>query len=170
MTSREKVLNAINHVQPDKIPIDLGASTVTGISAIAYNKLKAHINLDAPTQVFDVIQQLAQVDESILKSFQVDATMVYDAADYTQRTYYLNDATLSNQTQIIDLYLINDSDGILVNINLVDATHLSIEDAYINILRQYVGENTFRTIAIARTDLLINASQLYTRSLQDVEN
>jgi len=73
MTSRERVLSAINHVQPDKIPVDLGASTVTGISAIAYNKLKKHMNLDVPTHVFDVVQQLAQVDESILNSFQVDA-------------------------------------------------------------------------------------------------
>ena len=73
MTSRERVLSAINHKQPDKIPIDLGASTVTGISAIAYNKLKALLNLETPTRVFDVVQQLAQVDESILNYFQVDA-------------------------------------------------------------------------------------------------
>lgn len=73
MTSRERVLNTIKHVEPDKIPIDLGASTVTGISAIAYNKLKERLGLNVPTRVFDVVQQLAQVDESVLNSFQVDA-------------------------------------------------------------------------------------------------
>lgn len=73
MTSRERVLNAINHKEPDKIPIDLGASTVTGISAIAYNKLKERLGLDLPTRVFDVVQQLAQVDENILNIFHVDA-------------------------------------------------------------------------------------------------
>ena len=39
MNSRERILSAINHIQPDKVPIDLGSSTVTGISAIAYNNL-----------------------------------------------------------------------------------------------------------------------------------
>lgn len=73
MTSRERVLNAINHKEPNKIPIDLGASTVTGISAIAYNKLKERLGLDLPTRVFDVVQQLAEVDESILNIFHVDA-------------------------------------------------------------------------------------------------
>ena len=68
MTSRERLINAINRIQPDKIPIDLGASTVTGISAIAYNKLKTKMGLDVPTRVFDVVQQVAQVDHQIIDS------------------------------------------------------------------------------------------------------
>ena len=45
MTSRERIIASINHIQPDKVPIDLGSSTVTGISAIAYNKLKKHLGI-----------------------------------------------------------------------------------------------------------------------------
>ncbi len=73
MTSRERILQSIEHRQPDRIPIDLGASTVTGISAIAHNKLKNHLGIDIPTRVFDVVQQLAQVDDSMIESFGVDA-------------------------------------------------------------------------------------------------
>jgi len=73
MNSRERVLQSIAHKQADRVPIDLGASTVTGISAMAYNKLKDHLGIQAPTRVFDVVQQLAQVDESITDSFGVDA-------------------------------------------------------------------------------------------------
>jgi uroporphyrinogen decarboxylase len=36
MNSREKVLAAIRHQEPDGIPVDLGATPSTGISAIAY--------------------------------------------------------------------------------------------------------------------------------------
>ena len=46
MNSRDRIISAINHIQPDKVPIDLGSSTVTGISAIAYNKLKRHLKID----------------------------------------------------------------------------------------------------------------------------
>jgi uroporphyrinogen decarboxylase len=40
---------------------------------MAYNKLKDHLGMQAPTRIFDVVQQLAQVDESLADSFRVDA-------------------------------------------------------------------------------------------------
>ena len=73
MNSRERILSAINHIQPDKVPIDLGSSTVTGISAIAYNNLKRHLKIESKTRVFDVVQQLANVDMEVLNLFGVDA-------------------------------------------------------------------------------------------------
>jgi uroporphyrinogen decarboxylase len=73
MNSRDRILSAINHKQPDKVPVDLGSSTVTGISAIAYNKLKRELKVDSRTRVFDVVQQLANVDMEIVDKFGVDA-------------------------------------------------------------------------------------------------
>ena len=73
MTSRERLLLSVSHRQPDKIPVDLGSSTVTGISGIAYNNLKKHLNIEGKTRIYDVIQQLAMVDMSIIDLFGVDA-------------------------------------------------------------------------------------------------
>jgi uroporphyrinogen decarboxylase len=73
MNSRERILSAINHVQPDKVPIDLGSSTVTGISAIAYNNLKRHLTIESKTRVYDVVQQLANVDMEVIDLLGVDA-------------------------------------------------------------------------------------------------
>ena len=73
MNSRDRILAAIDHKQPDKVPIDLGSSTVTGISAIAYNNLKNYLKIETPTRVFDVVQQLANVDIEIIDLFGVDA-------------------------------------------------------------------------------------------------
>jgi uroporphyrinogen decarboxylase len=75
MNSRERILSAINHIQPDKVPVDLGSSTVTGISATAYNRLKHHLNVESDTRVFDVVQQLANVDMEVLNLFGVDASI-----------------------------------------------------------------------------------------------
>ena len=73
MTSRERVLNAINHRQPDKVPVDLSATPSSGISAIAYSNLLSYIGRpDLPVQIYDVVQQLAQPDMSILDRFGVD--------------------------------------------------------------------------------------------------
>jgi uroporphyrinogen decarboxylase len=72
-TSRECILDAINHRQPEWVPVDLGATPSSGISAIAYSNLLKHIGrTDLPVLVYDVVQQLAQPDMSILDLFGVD--------------------------------------------------------------------------------------------------
>lgn len=72
MTSRERVLAAICHKQPDQVPVDLGATPSSGISAIAYSNLVKHLGKDLPVRIYDVVQQLAQPDMSILDQFGVD--------------------------------------------------------------------------------------------------
>jgi uroporphyrinogen decarboxylase len=73
MTSRERVLEAISHKSPDKVPVDMSATPSSGISAIAYSNLLKHIGrTDLPVQIYDVVQQLAQPDMAILDRFGVD--------------------------------------------------------------------------------------------------
>ena len=40
MNSRERVLMALNHKEPDKVPYDLGGTVVTGIHVQAYKNLR----------------------------------------------------------------------------------------------------------------------------------
>lgn len=73
MTSRQRVLASTNHQQPDKTPVDLGATPSSGISTIAYYNLKRHLGLTAGhTRVYDVVQQLAQPEDNLLARFGVD--------------------------------------------------------------------------------------------------
>jgi len=73
MTSQERILAAINKQSTDRIPIDLGATPSSGISAIAYSNLVKHIGMpELPVQIYDVVQQLAQPDMKVLDKFGVD--------------------------------------------------------------------------------------------------
>ncbi len=73
MNARERVLTALDHCEPDRVPIDLGGSPVTGISAVAYNRLKRHLGLgDDPVKVADIILQLAEVEEPVRRRLGVD--------------------------------------------------------------------------------------------------
>ena len=73
MTPRERVLAALDHAQPDRVPIDFGGHRSSGIAAIAYAKLRARLGLPPrPLRVYDVIQQLAIVDDDVLDRFAVD--------------------------------------------------------------------------------------------------
>lgn len=72
-TSREHILAAFNHQQTGKVPVDLGSTPSSGISAIAYSNLLKHLGrTDLPVLVYDVVQQLAQPDLSILDHFGID--------------------------------------------------------------------------------------------------
>jgi len=95
MTPRERIRAAIEHSEPDRVPVDLGATPSSGISAIAYNRLKNTIRLaPGPTRVYDVVQQLAQPDEAVLDHFRIDVVDVGRAFNTDDGGWY--DITLND--------------------------------------------------------------------------
>ncbi len=73
MTSRERVLLALQHREADRVPLDLGAMVSTGIMGIAYNKLKAYLGIRrGHTRIYDWGQQLAQVEPQVLEAVNAD--------------------------------------------------------------------------------------------------
>ena len=71
MTSRERVLKALNHNIPDRVPIDLGGFQ-TGIHKKAYAELLAHLDISDEITILDPVQQLAKPCEEVLQRFNVD--------------------------------------------------------------------------------------------------
>jgi len=66
MTSRQRVLATLNHREPDRVPMDFGGHRSSGIAAIVYPKLRKHLGLPPkPIRVYDLIQQLAIVDDDV---------------------------------------------------------------------------------------------------------
>ncbi len=73
MTSRERILTALQHKEPDKIPVDLGAMMSTGIMGIAYNKLKRYLGIEGGrTRIYDLGQQLAEPEIEVLEIIGAD--------------------------------------------------------------------------------------------------
>jgi uroporphyrinogen decarboxylase len=72
MNSRERVLAAINHRLPDRVPIDLGGTRQSGIAASTYQAVKQKLGIDTPTRVFDVYQMIAEVERPIMERFGAD--------------------------------------------------------------------------------------------------
>ena len=69
MNSRERVRCALNHQQPDRVPIDLGGTRQSGIAASTYHTLKKKLGVHSPTRVFDLYQMLAEVERPIMERF-----------------------------------------------------------------------------------------------------
>ena len=75
MTSRERVLTALNHQQPDRIPIDLGGNQ-TGIHKFAYRALLDHLGIADELIIMDQVQQLAKPCEALLQRLHVDTRYI----------------------------------------------------------------------------------------------
>jgi len=77
LNSRQRVLAAIDHKEPDKIPIDLGGTICSTISATANKKLKKYMNIDEDGELIthpllDVVLPLPE----ILEMFETDCRTV----------------------------------------------------------------------------------------------
>ncbi|MBI5387934.1 MAG: hypothetical protein HZA90_25000 [Verrucomicrobia bacterium] len=75
MTPRERVLTALNHGTPDRVPIDLGGNQ-TGIHKNAYRRLIQHLGIADELRILDAVQQLAVPCEQVLERLHVDTRYV----------------------------------------------------------------------------------------------
>ena len=72
MTSRERVLCALNHEEPDQVPIFFGTSGATTMLASAYERLKAYLGIKGEAKLISRTMQYARIDEEVLLRFGSD--------------------------------------------------------------------------------------------------
>lgn len=102
MTSRERVLEALQHREPDRVPIDFSGHRCSGIAAIAYAKLRRFLALEErPIRVYDPFQQLAMVDDDVLARFGVDTVELSRAFAFDDKQW--TDWTLPDGTPCLML-------------------------------------------------------------------
>jgi uroporphyrinogen decarboxylase len=75
MTHRERILAALKHKVPDRVPLDLGGTGATTITVKAHERLRAHLGLpsEPPPVSFSVRSTTVVPDEAILRRFDIDA-------------------------------------------------------------------------------------------------
>lgn len=77
MTSRERIRQAINFERPDRVPIDIGGTKVTGIHIDLYCELVRYIGLDLlPAKLYEQFQMLARPDYLMMKWLNTDVIQV----------------------------------------------------------------------------------------------
>ena len=75
LTSRERVKHALNHQESDRVPVDLGASPVTGMQVDTVYKLRQALGLDAagtPVKVLEPYQMLGEIKSDLLDALGID--------------------------------------------------------------------------------------------------
>jgi uroporphyrinogen decarboxylase len=78
MNSRERVLTALAHQEPDRVPIDLGGTVVSTIAIPTYAAVRRHLGLpERPIETLELVQQVARVDEDVMDRLGVDVIPVF---------------------------------------------------------------------------------------------
>jgi uroporphyrinogen decarboxylase len=89
-TSRQCVIDALNHKQPERIPVDLSGHRSSGIMAVAYARLKKALGIaTGDIYVYDMVQQLAIVEPPVLDALGIDTVemgrgFLQDPADWKE--------------------------------------------------------------------------------------
>jgi uroporphyrinogen decarboxylase len=126
MTSRETVRYALQHKQPERVPVDFGGHRSSGIAAIAYAKLKKALGITTgDIYVYDMIQQLAIVEPEVLDAVGADVIELGRAFltnDNDWKDWVLPDGTPCKIPSYINIekrendWLLLSSDGIDVGV------------------------------------------------------
>ena len=78
MTSKERIRAAIEHRQPDRLPLDFGASFITGIHCSVVENLRRHYGLEPrPVKVCEPYQMLGLVEDDLKEAMGVDTTSIF---------------------------------------------------------------------------------------------
>jgi uroporphyrinogen decarboxylase len=78
MNHRERVLSALRHEEPDRVPLDLGSTQVSGIMAVTYQTLREYYGLPpGRTRVLDVYQMTAMIEPDLRQLLGVDTYPVW---------------------------------------------------------------------------------------------
>lgn len=89
MTPRERVLAAINHEEPDRVPMVIGVSNATGIKMKPYRGIKELIGVKAPDDYIYDWPELgtALIDEDTMRRLHSDVRGVLDLEPETVRQW-----------------------------------------------------------------------------------
>nr|MDO8086346.1 uroporphyrinogen decarboxylase family protein [Candidatus Sigynarchaeum springense] len=82
MTPRQCVIAALEHRQPDRVPIDLGGNQ-SGIHVLAYQRVMAQLGIhEEKTVLSHFTQQLARPCDALLERFHVDTRWIRPLSSY----------------------------------------------------------------------------------------
>jgi uroporphyrinogen decarboxylase len=67
MTSRERVWAALNHQEPDRVPLDIGGGSSTTIVVEGYEKFKEHLCVSGEIRIMNKALRQARLDEELMQ-------------------------------------------------------------------------------------------------------
>ncbi len=84
MTPRERIKAALNHQQPDHVPVDFGSTAVTGVSVSVVANMRRAFGLDKPgdrVKVSEPYQMLGEIEDDLREKMHIDTAGIFNLAN-----------------------------------------------------------------------------------------
>lgn len=101
MTSRQRVLSAVDLREPDRVPIDVGGSSFSTVIGAAYERLKAHLGVEGETRYMKVKSRSAILDERVARRLHTDTRPLLIGSPDGWQDVYFEDGSFRNEFGII---------------------------------------------------------------------
>lgn len=107
-------------------------------------------NFSFPNQ--NINETLIHLNQNV--TYYANAQIQYEKTSPTfiKRSYYLENASLTDTLQHIELMLLLSSSSTSFIIEVIDESRIPVENAYVYIQRYYPSTGTFKTVEISQTD------------------
>lgn len=91
---------------------------------------------------------------NLTSNYKLDAIIRYTSDNYANEYYNIFNYSLSNSTIpiVITLYDLQSSDSTDFQLTFTDGSFIPVENVLVYVDRQYISENTFKTVELPKTD------------------
>lgn len=77
VTSRERLNQTLNHIEPEEVVVDMGSTPITGINANALDRLRNALGLEErKVKINEPLQLLGEVEEDVRQSLHLDCVEI----------------------------------------------------------------------------------------------
>jgi uroporphyrinogen decarboxylase len=101
MTPRDRVLTALEFRQPDRVPIDVGGTSFSTIIGQAYERLKAHLGIEAETRYMKRKSRSALLDERVAGRLHADTRPLLVGAPDGWQDVYFDDGSFRDEFGVV---------------------------------------------------------------------
>jgi len=101
MTPRERVLAAVEHRQPDRMPIDVGGSSFSTIIGTAYERLKGRLGVESDTSYMKRRSRSVILDERVARRLHTDTRPLLVGSPDGWEDIYLRDGSFQDEFRVV---------------------------------------------------------------------
>lgn len=101
MTSRERILAAVEHREPDRVPIDVGGCSTTTLIGDAYERLKDNLGVTNQTRYMKSKSRSVFVDETVAQRLYTDTSAIMVGAPDGWKDIFFEDGSFQDEFQVI---------------------------------------------------------------------
>ncbi len=101
MTSRERVLAAVNRRTPDRVPVDIGGTTVSTMTDVAYERLKACLGIQGGTRLTKSRSRTVLPDEAVALRLGSDTRPVLPGSPDGWQDIFRPDGSMQDEFGIV---------------------------------------------------------------------